>query len=146
MHLANRGKTLSQFSIMHSRKDLKQPTVTAEGKRKNVLWHFLNKHKSSSSKAIKLFGGNINTGLFLNHYNPWIKPNLHFLLQFCLYNAPDSGSSWGRVTSPGSRLDFYSSNIRDKAFIFFLLVERSYIISTFFSPLLSLQRHPFSWG
>lgn len=144
MHLA-KWKILSQFSIIHSWRDLKQPTVTAEGKWKNVVpWHFLNKHKSSSSPAIRLFGGNINTGLFLTHYNPESNPAFIYCFNFSC-NLPEWRRSWGR-SRHGAELEPYSNNIRAKVFISSILVERSYIISTFFATLLSLLRRPSLWG
>lgn len=136
MHLANKGKTPAQFSIIHSWRDLKQPTLTEEGKWKNVVpWHFLNKHKSASSTAIKLFGGNINSGLFLTHYNPESNPALIFCCNFSC-TTPDSRSSW---VSAG----FIQERYQGQGLHFPLLVEGSSIISTFFSTPLSLQRGPF---
>lgn len=51
-----------------------------------------------------------------------------------------------QVTSQGAELESYSNNIRAKVFISSVLVERSYIISTFFATLLSLPRSPSLWG
>ena len=51
-----------------------------------------------------------------------------------------------QVTSQGAELESYSNNIRAKVFISSVLVERSYIISTFFATLLSLPRSSSLWG
>lgn len=107
-------------------------------KKKNAPCHFLNKRESSSSIAIRLIGGNVNTGLFLTYHS----------FSVVIFPALPQRERVPEASSPalGLQLDFFGSNIRAEVFILSPLVESSYIISPFFAVLFHLHRSPSLWG